>query len=155
MIMRCLDNLSPKKKVRRKRVGRGPGSGMGKTSCRGVKGAGSRSGWKARLTYEGGQMRLFQHMPRRGFTRGRFLKRLAIVNLADIERVFSDGESVNQESLRKHRLIGPAPHGVKLLAKGELSKKISSIEVDALSKEARNKVEALGITIHHSEGHHD
>lgn len=132
---------------RRKRVGRGPSSGMGKTSGRGHKGAGSRSGYKRRLTYEGGGLRLFQRLPTRGFTRGRFEKRLDTVNLAQIERAFADGETVNLETLRKHGFISGPSHGVKILGDGELSKKLAGFEVKAFSKAAREKIEKAGIPI--------
>ena len=132
---------------RKKRIGRGPSSGMGKTSGRGHKGAGSRSGYKRRLTYEGGQMRLFQKLPQRGFTRGRHLKRLDSINISTIDRYFNDGDVVDHETLRKAGLIGPRSHGVKLLGNGELTKKLTSIHVDAMSAVAREKVEKAGIAV--------
>lgn len=147
--MTDLSSLENKSRAykRRKRVGRGPGSGMGKTSGRGHKGAGSRSGYKRRLTYEGGGLRLFQKLPIRGFSRARFRKEMHVINLDQIERAFSDGEMVNIETLRKHGFISGPCHGVKVLGKGDLTKKLTGFEVDALSKGAREKIEKTGISI--------
>ena len=128
-----------------KRVGRGPGSGMGKTSTRGQNGAGSRSGYKRRLTYEGGQFRLFMKLPTRGFTRGRFLKRLDFINLCQIEKTFKDGEEVNIATLREHGFITGKSHGLKVLGKGELTKKVT-IKADAFSESAKTKLEKEKIT---------
>ncbi len=132
---------------RRKRVGRGPSSGMGKTSTRGVKGAGARSGWKSRATYEGGQFRLFQKLPQRGFSRARFQKKLDAVNLSQIDRFFQDGETVNNESLQKHGFIDRNSHGVKILGEGEITKKLAGFEVDAISSSAREKIEKAKIPL--------
>jgi large subunit ribosomal protein L15 len=129
---------------RRKRVGRGVGSGRGKTSTRGVKGAGSRSGWQARFRFEGGQIPLYRKVPERGFTRGRFQKKLSSVNLSQIDRFYSDGEVVNRDSLYKHGFIPAKCHGVKILANGELTKKVR-FEVSALSKAAEEKLQKAGI----------
>jgi len=129
---------------RRKRVGRGVGSGRGKTSTRGVKGAGSRSGWQARFRFEGGQIPLYRKLPERGFARGRFQKKLSSINLSKIDRFYSDGEVVNQESLFRHGFIPATCHGVKILGVGELTKKVR-FEVSALSKAAEEKLKKAGI----------
>jgi large subunit ribosomal protein L15 len=135
-----LENASHKKdKIQR--VGRGPGSGRGKTSCRGQKGAGARSGHKRRYGYEGGQMRLFAKLPHRGFSRGRFLKDHFILNLVDIERIFSDGEMVSLSSLLERKMLPKDFSGkVKILSTGEITKKVT-IEANSFSKQAQAKLD--------------
>jgi len=132
-----MENTHGRKK--RKRVGRGTGSGMGKTSGRGEKGAGSRSGYKRRLGYEGGQFRLFMKLPERGFSNVRFAKRLDTINLGQIDTLFEDGETVDEQSLRKRGFFNGKTYGIKLLGKGELTKKVT-IEVDDISVGARDKL---------------
>lgn len=127
-----------------KRRGRGVGSKLGKTSGRGNKGAGSRSGWKARSRYEGGQLPLYRKIPERGFTRGRFLKRFDSINLGDIEILFQDGETVNLVSLREKRFIKGSSFGLKVLGHGELTKKVT-IEANAISASAKEKLDRAGI----------
>ena len=138
---------SSKPSKRRRRVGRGTATGVGKTCGRGVKGAGARSGYKRRHTYIGGGLRLFQRLPQRGFTRGRWQKRLDAVNLSDIEKFFADGDTVNRETLEKKGFIDHNSHGVKILGKGKLSKKIAAFEVDAVSASARAQIEGAGIRL--------
>lgn len=135
----------PKKKVQR--VGRGPGSKRGKTSCRGHKGDKARSGYKTRLGQEGGQLPLFRKMPTRGFNHGRFRKEVLGINLGLIEEAFNDGETVNYESLRA-RGLSPRniPGGIKILGQGELKKKVT-IEAHRFSKSAREKLEKAGCSI--------
>jgi large subunit ribosomal protein L15 len=142
-----LNNLKNEFRYRkaRKRVGRGIGSGLGKTCGRGEKGAGSRSGYKRRWGYEGGQMRLFMKLPERGFSNARFRRAYDTVNLKDIEIAFEDGEIVNLETLTFKGLLTGPTYGVKLLAKGELTKKVS-IELDDASESAVNKLDALKIS---------
>lgn len=135
------------KKMRcKKRVGRGIGSGKGKTSARGQKGYGARSGSTRRYGYEGGQMRLFTKLPRKGFTRGRFKKPYIELNLCKINYLYKDGETVNIETLRQK---GWLPKKVKLtlkiLAKGKLDKKVI-IEANSFSKGALKKLEDNKIT---------
>jgi large subunit ribosomal protein L15 len=132
---------------RTKRVGRGPSSGMGKTSGRGHKGAGSRSGYKRRHTYEGGQFRLFQKLPQRGFSRARFRRELHSINLGMIDRYFQDGEAVNEETLRARGLVSGKCWGIKILGKGALSKKLTQVEVTAVSASAKQALEAAGIEV--------
>ncbi len=139
-----LQNSSREKKTRR-RVGRGPGSGAGKTCGRGEKGAGSRSGYKRREGYEGGQMRLFMKMPKRGFSNVRFQKRYDVVNLSQIEEIFQDGDIVNIETLKNNGFISGCTHGVKLLGEGELTKKVS-IQVQSISAGAKEKLEKAKIS---------
>jgi len=143
MGLHTLQNTSRPYK-RRKRVGRGIGSGLGKTCGRGVKGAGSRSGWKSRARYEGGQIPLYRRLPERGFSRARFQKKLDVVNFREVERLYSDGEVVNLETLREKNFIKGESYGVKLLANGELTKKVR-FEVDALSNQAKETLERQGI----------
>lgn len=130
-----------------KRVGRGPRSGNGKTCGRGTKGAGARSGYRRRFHREGGQFPLYMKLPTRGFTRGRHLKRLEAFNLAVIDRLFEEGEIVNETSLRAHGLLGGQCHGVKILGNGELTKKLAGFEVDAMSAVAREKLDKAGISV--------
>ncbi len=133
----------PKKKVQR--VGRGPGSKRGKTSCRGVKGDKARSGYKTRLGQEGGQLPLFRKMPIRGFSHARFRKEVLSINLGLIDEVYKDGETVNYESLRSHGLAPRnIPGGIKILGQGELKKKVT-IEAHRFSKSAKEKLEKGGI----------
>lgn len=130
----------------RKRLGRGQGSGLGKTSGRGHKGAGSRSGHKARYSYEGGQFRTFMRMPVRGFSHARFRKPMHTINLGQIDLLFSDGECVCEEMLRARGFISGTCHGVKLLGKGNTTRKVS-FEIDAISKGAREKVMEADLTV--------
>ena len=136
----------PIKKVQR--VGRGPGSKRGKTSCRGSKGAKSRSGYKTRRPQEGGQLPLFRKMPIRGFTRGRFYKESLSLNLGMLEKLFKDGETVNYETLREKGLAPRLlPGGIKILGQGELKKKVT-IEAHRFSESAKAKLEKNGISFH-------
>jgi large subunit ribosomal protein L15 len=125
--------------------GRGVGSKLGKTSGRGHKGAGSRAGWKSRARYEGGQLPLYRKTPERGFTRGRFLKRLDAINLEDIERLFNDGERVDLLALREKGILKGSSFGLKILGKGDLSKKVT-IEANAISASAKEKLDRAGIS---------
>ena len=129
-----------------KRRGRGVGSKLGKTSGRGHKGAGSRSGWKSRARYEGGQMPLYRRIPVRGFTRGRFLRRFDVINLGDIESLFNDGDVVSLQALRDKGFLKGNSFGLKVLGHGELTKKIA-IEAVAVSESAKEKLERAGLSI--------
>ena len=133
----------PKKKVQR--VGRGPGSNRGKTCGRGVKGDKARSGYKTRHGQEGGQLPLYRKMPTRGFSNARFRLKVLSINLGLLDELYSDGEVVNFESLRKKGLAGRTiPGGIKILGDGELKKKVS-IEVQRYSKSAKEKLEKNSI----------
>lgn len=144
MNLHSLTNSSrPKKKY--KRVGRGPGSGLGKTCGRGEKGAGSRSGYTRRYSYEGGQFRLFMKMPIRGFSNAQFRKEFKAINLDQIDAVYNDGEVVNAQTLAEKGLVGSNYYGIKLLGNGELTKKVS-IELDAISESAREKLQNAKIS---------
>lgn len=145
--MHKLNNLKNATKVTksRRRVGRGIGSGVGKTCGRGEKGAGSRSGYKRRLGYEGGQFRTFMKLPIRGFSNARFRKRLDSINLGQIEKMYQDGETVNIETLRQHGFINGRSHGLKILGEGELTKKVT-IEADKISSSAKDKLQKANIS---------
>ncbi|HWS70882.1 MAG TPA: 50S ribosomal protein L15, partial [Thermoanaerobaculia bacterium] len=115
-----LNNLKPKKGARhaKKRIGRGPGSGHGKTSGRGEKGQKSRSGYSRMLGFEGGQMPLHRRLPKRGFT-NIFKKEYAIVNLSDLER-FDNGATVDETALRQAGLVKGKNDGIKVLGHGSV-----------------------------------
>ncbi|PID74762.1 MAG: 50S ribosomal protein L15 [Desulfobacterales bacterium] len=125
----------------RKRVGRGPGSGMGKTSTRGHKGLKARSGGSVRPGFEGGQMPLYRRLPKRGFT-NIFKKKFAIINISDLDR-FDDGTVVDETLLRETGLVKGKIDGVKLLAKGDASKKFTLQKI-LVSQAAREKIENAG-----------
>lgn len=127
-----------------KRVGRGLGSGLGKTCGRGEKGAGSRSGYKRRWGYEGGQFRLFMKLPIRGFSNARFRTAYEAVNLSQIEKMFEDGEVVNAKTLANKGFIKGKGKLIKLLGNGELTKKVT-IHLHAISESARQKLESAKI----------
>ena len=120
-----------------KRVGRGLGSGMGKTSTRGQKGAGARSGGAIRPGFEGGQNPLYRRVPKRGF-KNINRKEYAVVNLADLEACFNDGETVDLALYIKKPL-----DGAKVLGEGELTKKLIVI-ADKFSASAKEKIEKVG-----------
>lgn len=130
---------------KRKRVGRGPGSGLGKTSGRGEKGEGSRSGYKRRYGFEGGGMPLYKKLPTKGFSHVRFKKPLDTVNLYQIDAMFNDGDVVSESTLREKGFINGPSHGIKILADGELTKKVS-IEAKSFSRSAIEKLEKLSIS---------
>ena len=140
-----LSSLKPKKGSRktRKRVGRGPGSGHGKTSGRGEKGQKSRSGFSRMLGFEGGQMPLHRRLPKRGFT-NIFKVDYAVVNVSDLDR-FDNGATVDRAALREAGLVRGQQKRVKVLGNGELSKKLT-VEADKFSTTARTKIEGAGGT---------
>ncbi len=127
----------------RKRLGRGIGSGLGKTSGRGHDGQNARSGGGVRPGFEGGQMPLFRRLPKRGFT-NIFAKKFAIVNIEDLN-VFSDDTAVTPELLIKEGLVkrGKVIDGIKVLGNGELTKKLD-VKAHGFSKSATEKIEAVG-----------
>lgn len=131
---------------RRKRVGRGPGSGHGKTSGRGHKGQGSRSGSRRRAYFEGGQMTWARRMPKRGFTNAQFRVDYQVVNLKSIEARFNEGDSVTAESLKAVGLIGDVAKPVKILGEGDLTRKLD-VTATKLSKSAEEKIKAVGGTV--------
>jgi large subunit ribosomal protein L15 len=131
---------------KRKRVGRGMGSGHGKTSCRGSKGQKSRSGYSSRPGFEGGQMPLQRRLPKRGFT-NIFKKIWVEVNLADLEARFQESEAITPELMAERGLVKQSllnrGQGVVVLGKGELTKPLS-VTAHRFSKGAREKIEAAG-----------
>ena len=138
-----LNDLSPASGSRknRKRVGRGPGSGHGKTSCKGHKGQKARAGGNIGPGFEGGQMPLHRRLPKRGFT-NHFKKIYDLINIHDLDRCDSDSV-VDIEKLKELGFYKGAKDGIKLLGKGELSHPVD-IRVNKASKEAVKKIEAAG-----------
>ncbi|MHC4123282.1 MAG: 50S ribosomal protein L15 [Planctomycetota bacterium] len=126
----------------RKRIGRGSGSGHGKTSGRGHKGQSSRPGASSVTLYEGGQMPLFRRLPKRGFSNYKFSQRYEIVNVAQLEK-FDDGADVGAEQLSAMGLIGSKESKIKILGDGELTKKLQ-ITAHKFSKAAEQKITASG-----------
>jgi len=133
---------------KKKRIGRGPGSGYGKTSGRGHKGAGSRSGagGSIRASREGGQMPLFRRWPKRGFSNARFKKHFSVVNLGAIASRFEDGAEVNPDMLAKVGLIHDTKLPVKVLAGGALELRLT-VAAHAFSDAAVGKIEKAGGTV--------
>jgi large subunit ribosomal protein L15 len=142
-----LHNLSPRPgaKKRRKRLGSGESSGKGKTSGKGHKGQKARSGGSIRLGFEGGQMPLIRRLPKRGFNNAAFKLRYAVVNLDDLNDL-ADGATVDEALLRKEGLVRGTVDGVKILARGEITKKLT-ISGAKFSEAAKRKIEAAGGTI--------
>jgi len=126
----------------RRRVGRGPGSGAGKTAGKGHKGQKSRSGYSRRFGFEGGQMPLVRRLPKRGFTNN-FRIEFQVVNLRDLERVFGDGDVVSPESLVDKGLVRKGAKPVKILGSGELTKKLS-VKAHKFSTAAQSSIEKVG-----------
>jgi len=133
---------APGSKKNRKRVGRGTGSGHGKTATRGTKGQNSRSGGGVRPGFEGGQMPIQRRVPKRGFSNARYKTEYAVVNVADLER-FEAGSVVNIATLREAGLVKAVKDGVKILGNGELSKSLT-VQANAFSKSAEEKITAAG-----------
>ena len=138
-----LDRLSPRPgaKHSRRRVGRGPGSGIGKTAGTGVKGQGTRSGNKIKPWFEGGQMPLTQRVPKKGF-KNPFRKDVEIVNVGELARL-GDGATVDKEALVNSGLIRGSGAAIKLLGEGEAPKNLT-IKLHRVSAGARTKVESAG-----------
>ena len=124
-----------------KRLGRGSGSGLGKTSGKGHKGAKARSGGGKRPGFEGGQMPLYRRVPKKGFT-NIFRTEYAVVNVEDLN-VFNEGVVVNAELLKAAGIIKKTLDGVKILGKGELTKKLT-VEAAKFTESAKQKIEAVG-----------
>ena len=124
------------------RVGRGHGSGNGKTAGKGHKGQNARSGGGVRPGFEGGQMPLYRRLPKRGFNNYNFATKYAVVNLSDLNQ-FEDGAVVDLEALVGAGLVKKVYDGVKILGNGEISKKLT-VKAAAFSKSAIEKLEAAG-----------
>ncbi|MCL2095887.1 MAG: 50S ribosomal protein L15 [Oscillospiraceae bacterium] len=125
------------------RKGRGIGSGNGKTAGKGHKGQNARAGGGVRPGFEGGQLPLYRRLPKRGFKNFLFKKEYAIVNLKTLEAKFNDGDEVTVDKLLELRVIKKRLDGVKILASGELTKKLI-IRADVFSGNAKDKIEAVG-----------
>ncbi len=129
-------------KQERRRVGRGMGSGLGKTSGRGEKGQKARSGVSIKATFEGGQLPLYRRLPKRGFSNAPFKIKYAVINVSDLNR-FEDGTVVTKELLKESGLVKNQLDGVKVLGNGTLEKKLT-IKADKFSREAIEKIEKSG-----------
>jgi len=139
-----LNNLRPPKgaKHAKRRVGRGPGSGHGKTASRGHKGAKSRSGHRFKRGFEGGQMPLHRRVPKRGF-HNPFRIEYAVVNLDTLAEVFEAGSSVTPELLRERGLVRKTGVRIKVLGRGDISKKLT-VQAHKFSGTAAEKIAAAG-----------
>ncbi len=131
---------------KRKRIGRGKGSGHGKTSGRGHKGCGQRAGSGGLGNYEGGQMPLFRRIPKRGFSNYNFARRYEIVNVSQLENFFADGTDISVEELVGVGLVDNVKSKVKILGDGELTKKLS-VTAQKFSKSAEQKISGCGGTV--------
>lgn len=129
----------------KKRVGRGNGSGYGKTATRGENGQNSRSGGGVRPGFEGGQNPLYRRLPKRGFTNARFKKEYTVINL-DKLNVFNDGEDVTETKLIESKVVKQIKDGVKILGEGNLEKKLN-VKVSKVSKNAEEMIVKCGGTV--------
>ena len=137
---------NPGAKHRRKRLGSGESSGLGKTCGKGHKGQKSRSGGGPRSTFEGGQMPLYRRLPKRGFNNKRFKKIYAVVNVGLLEDSFDEGALINGQSLREQGIVKGKYDGIKILGAGEVSKKFK-LSVNKVSDSAKEKIEKAGGSI--------
>lgn len=143
-----INTIAPAEGAKRatKRVGRGIGSGTGKTSTKGHKGQWARSGGGVRPGFEGGQMPLTRRQPKRGFNNARFAKNYATVNVSDLE-IFDNDTIVTLELLLETGIVGKEQaYGLKVLGKGELTKKLT-VKADKFSQTAKDKIEKVGGTV--------
>ena len=127
---------------RRRRIGRGPGSGHGKTAGRGHKGQKSRAGYSRQVSFQGGTMPMVRRVPKRGFN-NQWAPVVAIVNIEDLQNAFNSGDSVTPETVRQKKLIPPNFDIFKVLGNGELKKKLS-VSAHRFSKSAEEKIEQAG-----------
>ena len=128
--------------TKNKRVGRGAGSGLGKTSGRGDKGQKARSGYSHKRAFEGGQLPLYRRLPHRGFKNALFKVRYAVINLDDLEK-FDNGAEVNPQILKEMGLVKNQLDGIKVLGKGKLTKKLV-VKANKFSATAKEAIEAQG-----------
>lgn len=131
-----------KKFKKRRRVGRGPGSGHGKTSARGHKGQKSRAGWSQHPTFQGGAMPMVRRIPKRGFN-NKFALQVAIVNTGDLEALFDAGQEVTPESLKEKNVVKHRYDVLKVLGDGPLTKKLT-VSAHRFSKTAQEQIEKAG-----------
>ena len=127
----------------RKRVGRGPGSGMGKTSTTGENGQKSRSGVSIKPWFQGGQSPIYRRVPKRGFNNARFTTRFAVINLSELNKFFNDGDVVSEEILKERGIIKKRLSGIKVLGNGNLEKKLT-IKANRFTSSAVSKIEDAG-----------
>ncbi|HAT21086.1 MAG TPA: 50S ribosomal protein L15 [Verrucomicrobiales bacterium] len=137
---------NPGAKHRRKRLGNGESSGLGKTCGRGHKGQKSRSGGGVRPGFEGGQMPLHRRLPKKGFSNVQFREKIAIVNVSQLNQKFEDGATVNEKALREAGLVTGRCDAIKILGQGDLERKLTVV-TDAVSASARAKIEKAGGTV--------
>lgn len=135
-------NTGIQKFKKRRRIGRGTGSGHGKTSGRGHKGQGSRAGFSRQVTFQGGTMPMVRRVPKRGFN-NKFALKVAVINVSDLEQYFSAGDDVNPETIDKTPLLGHRYDLLKVLGDGELTKKLT-VSAHRFSKSAVEKIEQAG-----------
>jgi len=142
-----LNNLHPAKGSthRKKRLGRGPGTGLGKTSGRGEKGQKSRSGYSMKIGFEGGQMPLHRRLPKRGFT-NIFKKKWIEVSLAALEKQFAADDEITPEVMHDRGIIKKAKHDIVVLGNGEVSKSLK-VSAHRFTRSAREKIEKAGGTV--------
>ena len=126
----------------RKRVGRGVGSGLGKTSGKGHKGQNARSGGGVRPGFEGGQLPLFRRIPKRGFSNAKFKVEYAVINVGDLNN-FDEGTVITPELLKEKKIIKNQLCGIKILGNGTLEKKLT-VRANSFSLSAKQKIETLG-----------
>lgn len=139
-----LESLPKSKETKaRKIVGRGPGSGMGKTSTHGQKGQKSRSGASISAWFQGGQSPLYRRLPKRGFNNARFETKYATINLSDLNTYFNDGDEVTPEILKERGIIKKQLSGIKVLGNGKLEKKLT-VKASRFSQSAIEAIEAAG-----------
>ena len=131
------------KRKNRKRVGRGPGSGHGKTAGRGDKGHSAHPGHAKRLGFEGGQMPLFRRLAKRGFSNNYFSRVVAIINVQTLEEVFDEGATVDPATLEARGLVKGKYDLIKILGKGDLKKKLT-VKAHEFSASAADKIKAAG-----------
>ncbi len=135
------------KRKRKKRVGRGIGSGHGKTGSRGAKGQYASAGAKKPVSmFEGGQMQLFRRIPKRGFSNATWARTYHIVNVGDLEKAFADGDTVDRAALADKGLANGVADGIRILGDGELNKKLT-VKAHHFSKSAEEKIKARGGTV--------
>ncbi|WP_437205333.1 50S ribosomal protein L15 [Planctomicrobium sp. SH664] len=134
------------KNKKRKRLGRGPGSGHGKTSGRGHKGAGSRRGYHARIGFAGGQMPLFRVVAKKGFNNNQFATKVLAINIATLAERFENGAEVSPETLHAKGMAKGKFDVIKILGDGELNLKLS-VKAHRFSKSAAEKIQAAGGTV--------
>ncbi len=139
-----LENLPvTKEKKAKKIVGRGPGSGMGKTSTHGEKGQKSRSGANISAWFQGGQSPLYRRLPKRGFNNKQFETKYACINLSALNEFFNDGDVVTPEILKERGIVKKQLSGIKVLAQGKLEKKLT-VKANRFSQKAITAIETAG-----------